>query len=209
MLEGHGVAADQQGATDAAGESDHPGERGRRHHHQAEAADGEAGHDRGADDLRARVERREDIERNREEDGGADEDFADQLPQRHPVAGAADAGDRLMTRELHQDEIDDPDAGGPGQQPVDRDHAPQVRDEDQGGNDVGGGEEWSELSAGDHLDVAQRRGFRLSLARGDARRFPAGKPRGHHPLVTIWSLVHPPAVPRPKAGLKQRELKRS
>ena len=47
----------------------------------------------------------------------------------------------------------------------------------------------------------------FGLARREARRFPAGKPSRNQALITIWSFVHPPAVPRAEARLRQRELK--
>ena len=65
MLEGHGVAAEHQRAADADGEGDHPRHRALRHDDEAEAADAKAGHYRGGDDLRAGIERREEIERGR------------------------------------------------------------------------------------------------------------------------------------------------
>ena len=39
VLEGYRVAADSERAADAAGEGDHPGQRGRGHHYETEAAD--------------------------------------------------------------------------------------------------------------------------------------------------------------------------
>ena len=59
VLEGNGVAAKHQRAADAEREADHPGHRALRDDDEAEAADAEAGHDRGGDDLRAGIERAE------------------------------------------------------------------------------------------------------------------------------------------------------
>ena len=69
-------------------------------------ADAEAGHDRGGNHLRARIEHRKAIKRNAEPDRRAQHDVADHQPLRHSPAGAADAADRLGARELHGDEID-------------------------------------------------------------------------------------------------------
>ena len=72
VLERHGVAADQQRAADPRGERDHPRGDAWRNDDEAERADAEAGHDRGGDDLAARIERREQVERKAEPDDGAD-----------------------------------------------------------------------------------------------------------------------------------------
>ncbi len=58
-------------------------------------------------------------------------------------------------------------------------------------NAVGGGEKWSELTAGNQLRVAQRTAALVALARRYAQRFAVGQARRNHTLVTVWSLVHP------------------
>ena len=71
----------------------------------------------------------------------------------------------------------------------------------EGGDNVGGGEERGELGARNQLHVAQRRAFRFGLTGRQTRRLPAGKSGRNQALITIWSLVHPPAVSRTKSGL--------
>ena len=61
VLERDRMAAEQQGATDAASEHRHPRHCALRHDHEAEAADAKAGHHRGGNDLRTRLQRREQV----------------------------------------------------------------------------------------------------------------------------------------------------
>ena len=63
VLEGDRIARDEQGADDAGGEHHHPGGDAGGNDDQAERGDAERGHHRGREQLRARFERREQIER--------------------------------------------------------------------------------------------------------------------------------------------------
>src|SRR6185295_1378294 len=130
-----------------------------------------------------------------------------QRPQGNLAPRAADAGDRLMPRKLHRDEVDSGDSEDPRQKIFGRGATPQVRRHHQGGDDVGGSEEGCELGARDQLDVAQRRAFGFGTARGETRRLPAGKPRRNQALITIWSLVHPPAVPPEPRAVDEERLR--
>ncbi len=195
VLERNAVAGENQRSAHAQGKADHPGGRTRRDYDQAERADAKARHDRGGDDLSARIEGRKQIERKAQPDRRTKRDLTDHHRHRHPPAGTADAGDRLVAGEPHCREIDAADRKCPGNQQRRRRHVPQVRGQHQRSHDVGGREEWRELSARNQLHVAQRRTFGFDPASRETSRFTTGKLGRNQALITIWCFVHPPAVP--------------
>lgn len=170
------MAAKDERSADTAREADHPRHRALGHDDKTETADTETGNHRSRDDLCSRIEPGEHVERNAEKGEGAQSDLANKKPGRDTMARAANARDRLGAGDLHAAEIHDSNRGGPGKQQDRRYDVPQVRQHDECGNDVGGGEKWSELGARDQLHVTERGSFGL-LARGKTGRFPAGKPR--------------------------------
>src|SRR6185369_9727161 len=108
---------------------------------------------------------------------------------------------------LHRPEVDCANAKNPWNQPFRGNDAPQIRGHHHGCDNIRGGKERSELSARNQLDVAQGRAFTFGLTIREAGRLPARKPRRNQALITIWSLVHPPAVPPVTSGVAKERLR--
>jgi hypothetical protein len=207
VRERHRMPAQEKRAADTNGEADHPCRGAGRYHHQTHGTDAEAGHNRRRNHLRARIDRGEEIERQAQPGGGAESNLADQHPHRNAPARSADARNRLVAGKLHRPEIDCANAKNPWNQPFRGNHAPQVRGHHHGCDNIRGGEEGSELGARNQLDVAQGRAFIFGLTIREPGRFPARKPRRNQALITIWSLVHPPAVPPVTSGVDKERLR--
>ena len=106
----------EQDVAQAEREAGHPGGDAGRHHHQPERGNAETRDQACGDQLAGRVERGEKAKRQAEPDHGAGQHFADQERLRHLATRAADIGDRLVARQLHGDEIDQPDSADPAKQ---------------------------------------------------------------------------------------------
>ena len=200
----------QQRAADTAGEGDHPGGRARRNDDEAERADAEPGHDRGGDDLASpgssdgkQVQRQaEPDERRGQRRRRPSVHIGTRRPERPTQVidwvRASCIAPRLTTATAP--------THGTSQRRADR-------------RPTG----WRPSSARRRCWRRRRRaraararsaGRRAaasfpdsSLARREAGQFPAGKSSRNQALIPIWSFVHPPAVPRARTRISQRELK--
>ncbi len=84
-------------------------------------------------------------------------------------------GDRLGAGEMHDEQVEDSDRAGPADQDRLGNTAPKQARHEDGGNDVGGGEEGREMRTGEQLCIAQGgRGIVVAFVR-QRERFPARK----------------------------------
>ena len=116
VLEGDGVARDEQSADDAGGEDHHPGGDAGGNDDQPERRDPKARHQRSREQLRSGAKGREQVKRKRQPDERSNRDFADQQPLRDCPSRPADAGDRLRAGELHRAKVERRDHDRPAEQ---------------------------------------------------------------------------------------------
>ena len=206
VLEGNGVAGDEQSADDAGGEDHHPGGNAGGNDDQPERRDPKARHQRSREQLRSGAKGREQVKRKRQPDERSNRDFTDQQPLRHDASRPADASDGLRAGQLHRAEVERRDRNRPAEQQPAWRGGIQVHDENRRGGNIGEGEEGREMRPRDQLPVAQRRIFGIGPAGREAGRFPTGKTGRNEPFVSVWCLVHGPHAQLISQCPIQREL---